>query len=135
MKSSVLENKYKIGETAVRPWGEWAVTATGEGFTAKQIKVNPGEILSLQRHNHREEFWIVAQGEAKITVENHNFIAILGKEYHIPKGAWHRIENVGKVLMVFNEVQRGEILDEADIERKEDKYSRIEINLPNIIPQ
>lgn len=130
LKINVLENKYKIGETGLRPWGEWLVTGIGEGFTAKQIKVNPGEILSLQRHHHREEFWIVIEGKGKITVEDRAFIATLGQEYHIPKGAWHRIENVGEVQMIFNEVQKGAILDEADIERKEDKYSRVEVNLP-----
>ncbi|MCL2229353.1 MAG: phosphomannose isomerase type II C-terminal cupin domain [Firmicutes bacterium] len=121
-----MENKYKLGESDTRPWGKWKVTKIGEGFIEKEITVNPGEILSLQRHNHREEEWTIKKGSGHITLEGRRYPVKAGDVFQIPLGAWHRIENSGKTLLVFHETQRGEILDENDIERKDDKYNRQE---------
>jgi len=119
-----VENNYKPGESETRPWGSWEVIGTGEGFAVKRITVNPGEILSLQRHKFRSEHWIIAQGTAQITLDSNLFDVKKGDSFFIPVKSWHRIHNCGKTQLTFIEIQLGEILDESDIERKEDKYQR-----------
>ena len=120
-----MKNNYKLGESDVRPWGRWEVVGVSEGSITKRITVNPGEVLSLQRHQHRAELWVANEGRGVITLDGQKFETETGKEYTIPKTAWHRIENPCTVPLVFTEKQIGDILDEADIERKEDKYSRV----------
>ena len=117
--------KYKKGEKGARPWGEWEVIDTGERFIVKKITVNPGEILSLQKHNYRSEHWIIADGEAEVTIDGTAFKAGRDKAFYIPVKSWHRIRNSGSDKMIFIEVQTGDILDEGDIERKEDVYGRV----------
>ena len=119
-----MTNNYKLGESDVRPWGKWKVTAVGDGFIKKQIEVNPGEILSLQKHNHREEEWTIVKGKGRITLGDEKHDVKVGDVFIIPLGAWHRIQNTGAETLVFHETQLGKILDEKDIERKDDKYSR-----------
>jgi len=120
-----MENKYKIGETDTRPWGKYRVTDVGNGFITKQIEVNPGGILSLQRHNHRSEHWIVVAGVGTVTLGDKVVTVNTNQHIFLPVGAWHRMENRGTKPLVFIEVQTGDSLDENDIERKEDKYSRV----------
>jgi len=117
-------NNYKLGENDTRPWGKWKVTAIGDGFIKKEIEVNPGEILSLQRHNHRSEEWTIVKGKGCITLGDKLHNVKKGDVFVIPLQSWHRIQNTGKEVLVFHETQLGEILDENDIERKQDKYSR-----------
>ena len=124
VKGGIVKNNYKLGESDTRPWGQWEVTAVGTGNITKRIEVNPGEILSLQRHVHREELWVIKEGQGQITLDGETINTVVGNEYRIPKQTWHRIQNIGDVRLVFVETQIGDILDEADIERKEDKYSR-----------
>jgi mannose-6-phosphate isomerase len=116
--------KYKLNEQCERPWGTWKVTAVGKDFIEKEIRVNPGEILSLQRHNHRAEIWTILQGIGRVTLGDKKIDVKVGDIIHIPVGAWHRVENIGKQLLVKHEKQTGEILDENDIERRDDKYNR-----------
>ncbi|OPZ78841.1 MAG: Alginate biosynthesis protein AlgA [Alphaproteobacteria bacterium ADurb.Bin438] len=116
--------KYKIGEEGQRPWGKWQVIDVGEGFIVKKITVNAGEILSLQRHKYRSEHWIITKGNAKVTIGDTVYDGKGDDAFYIPKTSWHRIKNDGENEMVFIEVQTGDILDEADIERVNDKYGR-----------
>jgi len=118
-------SKYKIGENDIRPWGSWKIIDMGKCFVVKQITVTPGGCLSLQRHKHRAEHWAVVQGVATVTLDG--TIVTLEKDRHvyIPKKSWHRVENQSDQLLMFIEIQTGDILDENDIERKEDKYGRI----------
>lgn len=118
-------NKYNIGETDTRPWGKYRVTDAGMGFITKQIEVNAGGILSLQRHKWRSEHWIVVQGTGVITLGDKKFNVKANDHFFIPVTEWHRIENPGKSPLVFIEVQTGDNLDENDIERKDDKYARV----------
>ena len=122
MKKQV--NKYKLGESDVRPWGKWKVTAVGNGFIQKEIEVNPGEILSLQRHNHRSEEWTIIKGQGIVTLGDMKLSAKPNYLFVIKVGEWHRMQNTGTEVLVFHETQLGDILDENDIERKDDKYSR-----------
>ena len=119
-----MKNNCKLGEHDIRPWGKWKVTAIGEGFIKKEIEVKAGEILSLQRHNHREEEWTIVRGFGQITLDGELHDVKTGDVFIIPLGAWHRIHNTGTQVLVFHETQLGDILDENDIERRDDKYKR-----------
>ncbi len=116
--------KYHKGEEGQRPWGSWHVLETGEGFIVKKIVVNAGEILSLQRHQHRSEHWVIVQGVADVTIGDETRRGNPNDAFYIPVTSWHRIANPGSEKMVFIEVQTGAILDENDIERSNDKYGR-----------
>ena len=97
----------------------------GTGYAVKRIDVNPGEILSLQRHQHRSEHWTVVQGHARVHVGDDVRDLGANESVFIPVQALHRIQNIGTGEMAFIEVQCGEILDENDIERIEDSYDRV----------
>lgn len=122
--STTRVNEYKAGESDERPWGRWTVLATGDGYAVKEIVVNPGEVLSLQSHEHRSEHWIVLAGTAEVTVGDDVRTREVNETVFIPAGARHRIANVGDTDMRFIEVQSGDVLAESDIERYEDRYGR-----------
>jgi len=117
-------NAYTPGASDDRPWGSWHVLDVGDGYAVKRIRVIPGGLLSLQRHQHRSEHWTVVQGVAKVTVGGKTAELGPNQSVYIPLGDLHRIENPGRADMVFIEVQCGDILDENDIERIEDTYGR-----------
>ena len=107
-----------------RPWGWYDSIDKGERFQVKRICVNPGASISLQKHSHRAEHWIVVTGTAKVT--NGDKIEFLSENQstYIPIGTMHRLENTGKLPLELIEVQSGSYLGEDDIERFEDKYGR-----------
>ena len=107
-----------------RPWGWFECLILGGRFQVKRIHVLPGAALSLQRHNHRSEHWIVVEGTAKVTVDKSVTLLTEGQSAYIPLKAVHRMENPGKVPMVMIEVQTGVYLGEDDIIRYKDIYER-----------
>jgi mannose-6-phosphate isomerase len=110
--------------TATRPWGCWTVLGEGEGYKVKRIEVNPGQRLSLQRHAHRSEHWIVVAGTAKVSIgEQASFIHVQESTF-VPVGTDHRIENPGSHLLIIIEIQNGTYLGEDDIVRFQDDYGR-----------
>ena len=115
---------YRPGDSDERPWGRWTVLATGNGYAVKEIEVNPGEILSLQSHDHRDEHWVILAGTACVTIDGQETIHKANGTAYIPVGAKHRIANIGDDQMRFIEVQTGAILTEDDIHRYEDRYGR-----------
>ena len=117
-------NDYAAGQHDSRPWGEWAVIDAGPGFAVKRIRVTPGGILSLQRHEHRAEVWTVVAGTARVTLDGRLFDVAPSESVVIGLGAVHRVQNAGPEDVVFIEVQTGAILRETDIERLEDTYGR-----------
>jgi mannose-6-phosphate isomerase-like protein (cupin superfamily) len=120
-----MTNDYAAGQSDARPWGDWAVLDAGPGYAVKRIRVIPGGILSLQRHQHRAEDWTIVAGAAEVT-RNHETIKLsAGQSVHLNQGDIHRIANHGAVDVVFIEVQTGAILSEEDIERLEDSYGRV----------
>jgi mannose-6-phosphate isomerase-like protein (cupin superfamily) len=117
-------NRYARNESDVRPWGAWETIDAGPGFTVKRITVLPGHRLSLQRHAHRGEHWVVVSGTARVT-RDHLITDVPERgSIHLPMGCVHRLENPGAHDLVVIEVQVGDILDEADIVRLEDGYGR-----------
>ena len=107
-----------------RPWGWYEVLAAGPRFQVKRIMVHPGGILSLQRHLHRAEHWVVVEGTARVTVGDAARLVTENQSAYIPLGAVHRLENPGRVDLHLIEVQSGAYLGEDDITRLEDAYAR-----------
>src|SRR5271154_2019959 len=115
-------NDYAAGQSDRRPWGDWAVLDAGPGFAVKRIRVVPGGILSLQRHQHRAEQWTIVSGAARVTRNTDTLDLRAGESIGIGLGDIHRIANPGSADLTFIEVQTGPDLREDDIERLEDSY-------------
>lgn len=107
-----------------RPWGKYISLAEGEGFQVKRITVKPGESLSLQKHYHRAEHWIVVSGTAQVLRGDQAFLVTENESTYIPCGEVHRLVNSGCINLELIEVQSGSYLGEDDILRIEDVYSR-----------
>jgi len=109
-----------------RPWGWYDTIDNGHRFKVKRICVNPGATLSLQKHYHRAEHWIVVKGTAQIINGEQKELLNENQSTYIPIGTSHRLENPGKLPLEMIEVQSGSYLGEDDIERIEDNYGRVE---------
>lgn len=107
-----------------RPWGSYQSVDNGDRHQVKRIIVKPGGRLSLQKHHHRSEHWIVVRGAARVTVNETVKIVHENESIYIPIGAVHRLENPGKIPLELIEVQTGSYLGEDDIIRIEDDYQR-----------
>uniref|UniRef100_A0A7C3RC70 mannose-1-phosphate guanylyltransferase n=1 Tax=Archaeoglobus fulgidus TaxID=2234 RepID=A0A7C3RC70_ARCFL len=114
----------EVHRSVHRPWGGYTVLEENNGYKIKRITVKPGRRLSLQRHYHRSEHWVVVRGTARIIVDGREILLRSGESTFVPAGAIHRIENPGKVPLEVIEIQIGEYLEEDDIERFEDDYGR-----------
>lgn len=114
----------RLHKKVFRPWGSYECVDCGERFQVKRIMVNPGAILSLQRHFHRAEHWVVVKGTAHITNGDQAIILTENQSTYIPLGAKHRLENPGTIPLEIIEIQTGSYLGEDDIERFEDLYGR-----------
>ena len=112
------------GERGDRPWGFYLVLYEEERCKVKKFLVRPGKRLSLQRHRHRAEHWYLVRGEAVVTRDDDTIRMEAGDSLDIPRGAIHRIENVGRDDVVVIEVQTGSYMGEDDIERLEDDFGR-----------
>ncbi len=107
-----------------RPWGWYDSIDEGGRFKVKRIQVKPGASLSLQKHHHRAEHWIVVKGTAKITNGSKLLILTENQSTYIPLGEVHRLANPGTIPLEIIEVQSGSYLGEDDIVRFEDTYGR-----------
>ncbi|MDI3335766.1 mannose-1-phosphate guanylyltransferase/mannose-6-phosphate isomerase [Defluviimonas aestuarii] len=107
-----------------RPWGWYQTMDLGERFRVKRIVVKPGAKLSLQKHHHRAEHWVVVRGTAEVTVDAKVSILHENESVYIPIGSVHRLANPGKIPVEIIEVQTGSYLEEDDIERIEDEFGR-----------
>ena len=107
-----------------RPWGSYDSIGVGERFQVKKIVVKPGAALSLQRHQHRAEHWIVVSGVAEVTCDERVFDLHENQSTYIPLGSVHRLRNRGTEPVELIEVQSGSYLGEDDIVRIEDVYGR-----------
>jgi len=102
-----------------RPWGWYLVIDQGERYKVKSIEVNVGASLSLQKHLHRTEHWVVVEGTACVQIEDKISILHENQSTYIPLGYKHRLSNPGKIPLRIIEVQSGSYLEEDDIERFE----------------
>jgi mannose-1-phosphate guanylyltransferase/mannose-1-phosphate guanylyltransferase/mannose-6-phosphate isomerase len=108
-----------------RPWGSYQSIHRGERFQVKCITVKPGGKLSLQKHYHRAEHWVVVNGTALVTRDDDQVLLRENESIFVPLGATHRLENPGKLPLNIIEVQSGAYLEEDDIVRMDDIYQRI----------
>jgi len=115
---------HNIHLTAHRPWGTYTVLEDTPGYKIKRIKVKPGKRLSLQKHFHRNEHWIVVSGTATVTVGNDTRLIRPNESTYIKIGEIHRLSNEGKIPVVLIEVQAGEYTGEDDIVRIDDDFKR-----------
>ena len=107
-----------------RPWGFYESLILGDRFQVKRIVVIPGGMLSLQKHKHRAEHWVVVRGTARVTIGDKVTLLYENESIYVPSGARHRLENPGKIDLELIEVQTGSYLGEDDIIRIEDDYQR-----------
>ena len=115
---------HHIHLTGHRPWGSYTILEESDGYKIKRIVVKPGKRLSLQKHYHRNEHWIVLSGSATVTVNDKEYIVNPNESTYIKAGDIHRLENKGKLPLVIIEAQVGEYTGEDDIVRFEDDYHR-----------
>jgi len=108
-----------------RPWGHFEVLSDAPDHKVKRIVVEPGGILSLQRHKLRSEHWFIVSGSGIATVDGKEYPVRAGSAVDIPQEAAHRMENSSSTSLVVIEVQTGKYFGEDDIERLEDKYGRV----------
>ena len=113
-----------IPESDERPWGHYTVLEDAPGHKVKRIVVRPGKRLSYQTHARRAEHWFVVQGDGDVVLDGRRSSVSGGSAVDVPRGAAHRIENVGTLDLVFIEVQHGEYFGEDDIVRLEDDFGR-----------
>jgi mannose-1-phosphate guanylyltransferase/mannose-6-phosphate isomerase len=111
-------------KVSLRPWGTWQSLLQSPNYQIKLIEVKPGARLSLQKHHHRSEHWIVVSGNAIVTRDEERLPTNANEGVFLPVGAVHRLENVGSTPLQLIEVQVGDYLGEDDIERLEDDYAR-----------
>jgi mannose-1-phosphate guanylyltransferase/mannose-6-phosphate isomerase len=107
-----------------RPWGFYESLITAHRFQVKRIVVKPGEKLSLQKHFHRAEHWVVVAGTAMVTRDADQVLVRENESIYLPLGCMHRLENPGRIPLELIEVQSGAYLGEDDIVRVEDTYGR-----------
>ena len=107
-----------------RPWGFYESLIQGERFQVKRIVVNPGHKLSLQKHFHRAEHWVVVNGTALVTRDAEVLMVRENESIYLPLGCVHRMENPGRIPLTLIEVQSGSYTGEDDIVRIEDTYGR-----------
>ena len=111
-------------KTVFRPWGSYSIINEGENFKVKRIEVNPGASLSLQKHKHRAEHWVVVSGVAKVINEHETLTLNISESTYIPAGNKHRLSNPSDKMLIIIEVQTGGYLGEDDIIRFDDVYGR-----------
>jgi mannose-1-phosphate guanylyltransferase/mannose-6-phosphate isomerase len=126
---SALETKERtqaaLHRKVARPWGWYDSIEKGDRFQVKLISVKPGASLSLQKHHHRAEHWVVVKGTAEVTRGEEVFLLTENQSTFIPLGEMHRLHNPGKTDLEMIEVQSGSYLGEDDIVRFDDAYGRV----------
>ena len=108
-----------------RHWGWYDVIDTGSTYKVKSIQVETGKSLSLQRHMHRSEHWVVVEGTALVEVGDNKEFVNVNEGPYVPICATHRLSNPGRIPLKIIEVQCGSYLEEDDIERFDDDFGRV----------
>lgn len=121
MKTTMVNSELAVQQ---RPWGNWRMLMESKNLWVKKITVDPKQSISLQKHEHRREVWLVAEGKAVAEVGSRMYEVWTGESIKIPKGSIHRLSNVGDEPLVVIELALGDILTENDIIRIDDQYGR-----------
>lgn len=120
----------EVNKTVLRPWGKFTILEDGDDCKVKRLVVKPGQVLSLQLHHQRAEYWVVTQGVAKVSIADKVFLLQPKESTYIPLETLHRLENPGTEDVHIIEVQVGVYFGEDDIERYEDVYGRVDLRKP-----
>ena len=115
----------EVHRTAYRPWGGFSSVLSGDRFQVKRLFVKPGKKLSLQKHHHRAEHWVVVRGTAEVTIDGTVSVITENQSIYLPQGCVHRLANPGKIELELIEVQTGSYFGEDDIIRIEDEFGRV----------
>lgn len=118
------DERAEVHTVVHRPWGNYVLLEKGNNYWIKRIVVKPGKKLSLQRHMHRSEHWIVVRGMARVIRDGEEYFLRPGESTFVQSGVRHRLENPGKIPLEMIEVAIGDYLSEDDIERFDDEYGR-----------
>jgi mannose-1-phosphate guanylyltransferase/mannose-6-phosphate isomerase len=125
LRSLRRDDLLDVSPTVSRPWGGYSSIMEGERFQVKHLFVLPGRRLSLQKHHHRAEHWVVVRGTAEVTVGDDVVTLTENQSTFIPLGAVHRLANPGRIMLEVIEVQTGSYLGEDDIQRFDDAWGRV----------
>lgn len=117
--------EWQFNREVYRPWGKYDSIDVGEGYQVKKLTVNPGAKLSVQKHHHRSEHWVVVSGVAKVTNGDKTYELNKNESTYIPSDTIHSLENCGETPLEIIEVQCGSYLGEDDIVRFDDIYGRV----------
>lgn len=124
MLNDVKRPEAVIHREVYRPWGKYDSIDVGRRFQVKRITIKPGARLSIQKHHHRAEHWIVVSGTAEVICDEKTFLLTENQSTYIPLGSVHCLGNPGKIPLEIIEVQSGSYLGEDDIVRLQDNYGR-----------
>ena len=119
-----IRDRHQTYTKTHRPWGTYEIICSGPEFQIKRIVINANSSISLQKHQHRSEQWLLIKGTGTVTRDKENFTLTDNESTFIPKGILHRLENNSEDNLEILEVQIGQYLDEDDIIRLDDKYHR-----------
>jgi len=122
---ALKRDEANVHRKVYRPWGHYDLVDSGERHHTKRIVVKPGAKLSLQKHHHRAEHWVVVKGTACVQRDGENVMITENESIYIPVGAVHSLENPGVIPLEMVEVQSGSYLGEDDIVRFQDNYGRV----------
>lgn len=109
----------------IRPWGRYDILNEENDYKLKMILVKPGQRLSYQFHHKRDEYWVILEGKAEVTLDNEIHLLTKGESITIKREQKHRVKNVGSTTLRFIEIQLGEYFGEDDIVRLADDYHRL----------
>lgn len=115
--SSWILQEWKAPKT-LRPWGYYRVLHEAPGMKVKELVVEPGQSLSMQRHAYRREYWVVQEGDCQVETESGTLLLTTHQTVDIPVAAWHQLSNPFEKSCKIVEIQYGELCAEEDIERK-----------------
>ncbi|MBJ3778324.1 mannose-1-phosphate guanylyltransferase/mannose-6-phosphate isomerase [Acuticoccus sp. 2012] len=124
LKTRKRNDLLDVSPTVSRPWGGYTSILNGSRFQVKHLFVTPGKRLSLQKHHHRAEHWVVVRGTAEVTIDGEVTTLSENQSIYLPLGAVHRLANPGRILLEVIEVQTGSYLGEDDIVRLQDEWGR-----------
>ena len=124
LESSSNLTKNYLSDIEKRPWGNFHIIAKGNGYQIKEMNINPKNKQSLQKHNHRSEYWQVIEGHGQVRIEDSEINLKTGDNVYIPIKSLHRLENTGSQNLKIIEIQIGKLISEDDIIRIEDDYGR-----------
>ena len=121
---SETRSEWEVHREVYRPWGKYDLIDIGKRYQVKRITVKIGAKLSVQKHHHRAEHWVVVSGSAQVTLGEDSFLLAENESTYIPIDVKHSLENIGKIPLEMIEIQSGSYLGEDDIVRLEDEYGR-----------